>query len=271
MKPFLKWAGGKQWLADRATQLAPPRFRRYLEPFLGGASFFLSIKPTDALLSDNNHELVETYWVVAACPELVIGAMERLRYDRETFYRLRRTRPRSAHGRAARFIYLNRTAWNGLYRVNQHGEFNVPFGDFTSDPLRSIPARIRATAPFFGAATLRVCDFEVALDQAEVGDFAFVDPPYVSSHRDNGFLRYNARVFSWKDQMRLAEAINRLTRRGVNVLLTNADHPSIRRLHDGLAAHRVSRRSMVAGSTSHRGAVTELLLANYPLPNLGNA
>lgn len=265
MKPFLKWAGGKQWLAEEAPNLRPPRFKRYFEPFLGGGSFYLALRPERAVLSDNNTELIATYEAVAASPDLVIRSLSRLSYDRETFYRQRGARPRTAHGRAARFIYLNRTAWNGLYRVNRSGGFNVPFGDFRSDPLASIPARIRAASALFRRATLRACDFEVALDEVRSGDFVFIDPPYVSSHKDNGFLRYNARVFRWSDQVRLSAAIERLTRQGASVLLTNADHRSISSLYAGLHARRVSRRSAVAGSTAYRQTVTELLLSNYLL------
>lgn len=263
MKPLLKWAGGKQWLADEANNLTPSRFNRYFEPFLGGGSFFLTLRPERAVLSDNNCELIETYRAVATWPDLVIRSLSRLSYDRKTFYRQRHAGPRTAHGKAARFIYLNRTAWNGLYRVNRSGAFNVPFGDFRSDPLASIPQRIRAISPLLRTATLRACDFEVALDEVRADDFVFIDPPYVSSHKNNGFLRYNARVFSWTDQVRLRAAIERLMQKGAYVLLTNADHRSISSLYAGLNARRVVRRSAVAGTTAHRRLVTELLFSNY--------
>jgi DNA adenine methylase len=262
VKPFLKWAGGKHWLVQWVSELAPATFGRYYEPFLGAGWFFFSLRPRLATLSDKNNELVDTYKSVAANPEGVLRALSAMRYSRDRYYEIRASSPRSDVRAAARFIYLNRTAWNGLYRVNHEGRFNVPFGTFVR-PLDRVADRVVRAASVL--RRVRICrgDFEAMLVSAEPGDFVYLDPPYVSAHRDNGFDRYNAKVFGWADQIRLRDVIHELTKRDVQVLMSNADHPSIQKLYRELQITRISRKSLVAGSTTHRTAVTELLLSNY--------
>ncbi len=265
VKPFLKWAGGKQWLAPNASAVAPANFRTYFEPFLGGGAMFFALRPTRAVLADNNIELMSMYRAVAWRTKAVVAALRRLDYSESTFYRLRPAALTRWTARAARFIYLNRTAWNGLFRVNRQGDFNVPFGRFDSPPLASIAKRVEASAPLLRKARLLACDFEEAVDGARRGDFVYVDPPYVSAHKHNGFLRYNARVFSWADQVRLRNAVRDLDRRGVSLLISNADHPTIAKLYRGFKVMSIARNSMVAGRRGYRGSVTELLISNYQL------
>ena len=261
-KPFLKWAGGKQWLVPQIQSFLPTEFERYIEPFVGGASVFFAVRPARAFLSDSNAELVATYKAVARQPEDVVAALRRLKYEEREFYRIREARPRTTHGAAARFIYLNRSAWNGLYRVNKAGEFNVPFGKF-SEPLGPLAGRIVSAAPLLRRASIRCVDFETALTKVASGDFVYLDPPYVSTHKENGFLRYNAKVFSWSDQRRLRDLVFELADRGAWVLVSNADHRSIENLYRGMQIRRLTRLSLVAGEVKRRTTVTELVISNY--------
>lgn len=264
VRPFLKWAGGKQWLAQVAAQLLPNNFDgKYYEPFLGGGAFFFAIRPGRSSLSDVNTLLVDTYVAIRDDVEKVIDVLRTYRYDEGVYARLRTQRPRTAHTAAARLIYLNRASFNGLYRVNAKGEFNVPFGRF-ENPTICDTDRLRAIATALTNASLRASDFGRALGMAREGDFAYLDPPYVSAHTSNGFIKYNASLFSWADQARLAELASRAAKRGVAVLLSNAHHDSILRLYKGFDAYLCSRRSAV-GVASSRGHVTEILLANYSL------
>jgi DNA adenine methylase len=230
---------------------------------------FFALEPNDATLSDANEELIATYAAVRTQSRSVVRALTPLRYSKREFYRVRATKPTTAVSRAARFIYLNRTAWNGLYRVNQQGKFNVPFGEF-NDPMANVGARVLAVAPRLRGVRLLACDFTTALQRCDRHDFVYLDPPYVSRHRFNGFLRYNANVFGWADQERLRDAVAALEKQDVHFLLSNADHPSIERLYRGFEIRRITRKSLVAGSNEHRTPVTELLISNYELPRRFN-
>lgn len=267
-KPILKWAGGKQWLAPAAQQLRPPGWTgTYHEPFLGGAAFFLALAPRRAMVSDANAELINTYRALIEEPEHIIDILQRYPYERKFYYKLRDTKPRLTRFQAARFLYLNRACWNGLYRVNRAGQFNTPFGKYTN-PTIVDPNRVRAAVRVLSGATLTIAHFDGALDKTKAGDFVYCDPPYITGHQNNGFIKYNAHLFSWADQERLAARVIRLKQRGVHVLVSNADHPSVLRLYSGLYYYRVVRRSLIAAATVNRGLTTEALLSTYPLAGL---
>lgn len=264
-RPVVKWAGGKQWLAPAAPILRPQAFAgRYYEPFLGGAAFFLAMKPTLATLSDRNHELIAAYRAIRDDAEGVIRLLRTYPHSKEFYYVIRQRTPRAPRRVAARVLYLNRTCWNGLYRVNQQGRFNTPFGEFKnpticdSDRLRRAATRLRRTK-------LRVGDFETIATAAQPGDFVYFDPPYVTGHHHNGFLKYNAPLFSWADQQRLARLAVSLAERGVYVLASNADQQSVVNLYGGFNYYRARRRSLIGGAGSQRGDVVEALLSNYPI------
>jgi DNA adenine methylase len=265
VRPFLKWTGGKQWLAAVASSVLPDGFSgRYIEPFVGGGSLFFAVGSRRATLGDMNRELIDAYIAVRDCPEKVIAALGRYPYDREFFEHMRRARPRAIHTRAARLIYLNKAAFNGMYRVNLRGEFNVPFGRYTN-PTICDTARIRAAATALRGVTLRVGDFERTLRAAKSGDVVYLDPPYITGHRNNGFLKYNARLFSWEDQRRLAALAVRLTSRGVFVVVSNSDHAEVTSLYQGFFRYGVVRNSLIGGQGSHRGPVREALLTSTPI------
>ena len=215
VQPIVKWAGGKQWLAVAAPKLVPPQWRgRYYEPFVGGGAFFFALEPTHATLSDRNEELITTYRAVRNDMEGVIRLLSSYPHEADFYYRLRARVPRSPRTTAARLLYLNRTCWNGLYRVNREGKFNTPFGTFTN-PTICDRDRIRAAVKLLRRARLCAGDFGTIVSNAQPGDFVYFDPPYITGHRNNNFLRYNARLFSWSDQERLARCATQLAKAGV--------------------------------------------------------
>lgn len=263
--PFLKWAGGKQWLTCYLKPLIQRTKRAYIEPFLGGGSVFFSALPSRAFLSDCNQELIATYRMIKKDAESVAARLRRYSYTQECYYRVRESVPQSSVGKAARFIFLNRTCWNGLYRVNRAGKFNVPMGAFSSMPDFLVADRLIAAKRVLSKTSIICQDFKEAVNRAGEGDTVYLDPPYTVAHKNNGFLRYNELVFSWEDQKRLALAAQDLRDRGCRVIVTNADHPSIMDLYDGFYTKVLDRKSLVAGKTTKRRPITELLITSFPL------
>lgn len=174
---------------------------------------------------------------------------------------MRSSQPRSPSARAARFIYLNRTCWNGLYRVNLRGEFNVPKG--TKKCVVLDTDDFRRVSRVLGRASLVVSDFEPIIRRAGKGDLIFADPPYVTSHSNNGFLKYNEKLFSWDDQVRLRDCLIEAKEKGVYVLSTNADTPPIRQLYeDHFSVRSVTRSSVIAAGPGRRGKTSELIVTS---------
>jgi DNA adenine methylase len=261
LKPFLKWAGGKRWLFE-SRQFALPKFDgRYIEPFLGGGAVFFENQPLNAVLSDANERLIELYVVIrdnlAEFEELI--KLHASAHSKQYYYELRSEELTTPTSRAAQFFYLNRTCWNGLYRENLKGQFNVPIGTkqtviFETDDFPAWSKALRGTC-------LIHRDFESAINDAKEGDFVFVDPPYTVRHNMNGFVKYNQNIFAWSDQIRLRDALLRAARRGALFAMTNADHESIRELYSGIGEQRqLTRHSVIAGKATYRGQSTELLI-----------
>ncbi len=263
--PFLKWAGGKRWLARLAPSLVPGAPTRYFEPFLGSGAVFFATQPTSSFLSDSNRPLIETFRMVRDDPDGVITALASMSYGKRSYYRTRKTVPETAPERAARFIYLNKCCWNGLYRVNQQGVFNVPFGPRENVPKVCDEDGIRAASIALKRVKLAHCGFQKSIAKAGSDDFVFADPPYTVMHGDNGFVKYNDRIFSWADQELLHEGLLRLHERGGLFLMSNADHPSIRGLYKGFLQRKAYRTSVLAADSRFRRPVTELLITNYSL------
>jgi len=260
--PFLKWPGGKRWLAADHRDVFPKKFERYVEPFLGSASVFFALQPERALLSDANEELITAYRAIRSKPKAVIDALNRhaARHSDAYYYETRSTQPEGLIERAARLIYLNRTCFNGIYRVNLDGVFNVPRG--TKNTVILPTDDFHALSRVLRGAQLENKDFEEIIDQAGDGDFVFADPPYTVRHNTNGFIKYNEKLFSWSDQERLAAALARARRRGARIVATNANHASIRELY---ASHRfaqrtVSRFSSISATSSSRKQFEELVI-----------
>jgi DNA adenine methylase len=264
ISPFLKWAGGKRWFADRWLHLIPDRFERYIEPFVGSGAMYFSLLPEHAILSDLNGDLINAYRAVrddpAGIEQLLLWHHEK--HCKDHYYLTRSTKPDGSVERAAWLIYLNRTCWNGLYRVNRRNEFNVPIGTKTRVvlPTDNFPS----VSSVLKKATLLVQDFEATIDLAQNGDFVFVDPPYTVKHNLNGFVKYNDHIFSWTDQVRLRDAVARAASRGAMVLVTNANHHSIREIYEQIGDHTVlSRASILASSSTHRSQVEELAIRTW--------
>ena len=260
LKPFLKWAGGKRWLTSSGALPSVVASAQYIEPFLGSAAVFFHLRPTRAILSDLNGELVHLYRVMRDHPVELAQHMERHHelHARDHYYAVRSILPTGPVARAARFLYLNRTCWNGLYRVNVKGEFNVPIG--TKSSVLFSDDDFEAVANTLSAAELLCSDFEPVIARAQKGDVVFADPPYTARHNLNGFLKYNERIFSWADQVRLAECLQEAVRRGASVIVTNANHASVRELYAGVFKYQeLSRASVLAASPGRRGRTTEAL------------
>lgn len=259
--PFLKWAGGKRWLIQKHPELFNVRFERYIEPFVGSAAVFFHVTPSASILSDKNKNLIDTYRAIKEDHEKVFRLLRdhQKNHSKAHYYKVRSTKYRTSFTRAAQFIYLNRTCWNGLYRVNQKNEFNVPKG--TKDKVIIETDDFSATAKALENTTLIDGDFSTAISQAGQGDLLFVDPPYTVKHDKNGFLKYNETLFSWNDQVRLRDAVLEAKNRGAQIILTNANHDSVRELYDeNFTLQTLDRASVLSGKTEYRGAVQELLV-----------
>lgn len=268
-QPFLKWAGGKRLLAEQIVELFPdlPETATYFEPFLGGGAVFFTLRPRSAVLGDLLPDLVETYCAVRDDVEDVIDKLRRHVYDEDEYYRIRSSRPRTRGGRAARFIYLNKACFNGLYRVNRSGEFNVPFGRHGNSLVTCDRAQLREASLALADASIVCGDFVTTLQTAKAGDLVYFDPPYITSHTQNGFVEYNDQVFAWPDQRRLAEEAIELADTGVDVFISNADHESILDLYletGGFAVCRLNRWNTMAGAAEKRFETTEVVLSAGP-------
>lgn len=260
-RPFLRWAGSKRWLLRYLVPHLAPRFRTYREPFLGSGALFFLLCPDHAVLSDKCRELVEVYRALTDGVSTIIRYLRPMKPDRALFYAIR---SRPSYGRfkhVAQFLYLNKTCWNGLYRVNSDGRFNVPYGmpktDFISD-FDNLRACSRVLAK--PGVRLEACDFETALEDVQVGDLVYLDPPYVTRHNNNGFIDYNETLFSWEDQKRLARRARQLADAGAYVIVTNADHREVLELYKGFQRRILTRASTLASNPRYRVRVNEAIL-----------
>jgi DNA adenine methylase len=262
--PFLKWAGGKRWLASKVRALAPSSYNRYIEPFLGSGAIYFAIEPRKSILSDINPALIDCYIAIRDEWPTVQRLLEEHHayHCPEYYYVMRKTKFRNLAKRAAQFIYLNRTCWNGLYRVNLKGEFNVPIGTKTAVVMGTDD--FEWTSDLLNTADVVCCDFEKTIDRACRDDFIFVDPPYTAHHNMNGFLKYNEKLFSWADQIRLLHALERAVRRGAKVLVTNANHASVKDLYKNFPKRSpIPRKSVLAGDPAFRSGIDELLIRSW--------
>jgi DNA adenine methylase len=263
-RPFLKWAGGKGQLLEQLRPLLPGRFRRYFEPFAGGAALFFALRPARAVLADVNEELIDCYLATRDHVDAVIGALGHYRYGAEDYYRARavdRTKLPLAE-RAARTIYLNKTGYNGLYRVNRAGKFNVPMGRYTN-PLLCDATNLRACSMALQGVDLRVDDFEDVASRARANDFVYFDPPYVPVSDSADFTSYVPGGFGPDQQRRLAEVFAGLARRGVFAMLSNSDTATVRELYRDFRIDPVLAARFINSRGSRRGKVGEVVVSNF--------
>jgi DNA adenine methylase len=261
LPPLLKWPGGKRWLVEELLAGFPSKQNKYYEPFLGGAAVFFALRPKRALLSDFNPELVNCYCQLRDNPEMLLRTLRKFRNTEEDYYRVRSQEPKDPIARAARLLYLTTLSFNGIFRNNLNGAFNVPYGKKTHlDP--GDRSKIVAASEGLQGAKILCEDFEKATETAKSGDLVYFDPPYTVAHGNNGFIKYNAKIFSWADQIRLAKTAQRLSERGCFVFISNADHESIRSLYPGFKLKVIQRHSKIAASSCHRKVITECLFFN---------
>lgn len=263
-KPFLRWTGSKNWLVrEGLLKYLPNTFNDYHECFLGGGSVFFSIDIYGkSYLYDINKDLIETYIEIRDNVELVIKTLKRLKNSEEEFYRIRNSKPNKSHTRAAKFIYLNKCSFNGIYRVNSKGIYNVPYGKRKNVDI-VCEDNLRLVSKNLEEVTIQAIDFKDALINIKKNDLVFLDPPYTIAHENNGFIEYNQKLFSWDDQERLKEFVQSIRDKGAYFILTNASHHSILNLYKGLGKTFIkSRYSKVGGRNKTRGVYNELIICN---------
>jgi DNA adenine methylase len=304
IRPLLKWAGGKRQLLPHLRRFYPPAFNRYIEPFFGSGAVFFDLygngrlRDRDVVLIDSNADLIGCYETVRAQPDDVVRELDQLaaahaRGGRTHYYRVRdeqfnpmRVRLRGSDGRiaytpqlAAMFIYLNRTGFNGLFRVNARGQFNVPAGRY-EQPRIANREKLARVAEALSGARLRLVfgSFESVTEIAAAGDFVYFDPPYAPLSRTASFTSYTGPRFNAEDQERLQRIVLVLAARGCSVLLSNSTADTITELYEhnvearaaGLRAIRVSARRAINSNATRRGPVEEYLISNIPAENVGS-
>jgi DNA adenine methylase len=269
-KPFLKWPGGKRWLAERLAKMISENLtHRYYEPFLGGGAVFFSLMPLNATLSDINGDLINVYVQVRDNPDELLIGLKKLAVSKENYYVIRNYKPEDNVEKAIKFLYLNRTAFAGLYRLNSKGEFNVPYGggNRTPEPLWKKNLITIASICLEGVELI-ISDFGKILDAAGVGDVVYCDPTYTTSHNNNGFTRYNEKNFSWFDQERLAAKSINACKRGAYVIISNASYAPLCDLYYPFSPLELTRKSLVSRKVEARLGIKEYLFILDPNENL---
>lgn len=262
-KPFLRWAGGKTWLVKHLNNFIPRNgFNNYHEPFLGGGSVFFAVSEgKKAFLSDLNSELINTYSTLKEDPEGIINTLKKFKNTKEFYYKIRKAQFSNKANLAARFIFLNQTSFNGIYRVNLKGKYNVPYGNRKKKFLEA--DKLRLVSKALKNATLRIGDFSNSIHEVKENDLIFLDPPYTVSHNHNGFIKYNQKLFSLDDQYRLSEFIDKIKDKGAHYILTNAAHKTIKEIFDkGDRLIEGKRASLIGGVNAKRGETKEYIFTN---------
>jgi len=265
--PVIKWVGGKTKLLPELLARMPERFSRYYEPFAGGAALFFRVSPERGVLADYNSDLIGLYKMLAKDAGAVIKRLEyhREHHDEAHYYAVReRWNDREIHwataDRAATFIYLNKTCFNGLWRVNRSGAFNVPLGRYTDPPIL-VPETLRAAHDVLARTELKCCDYRTAVEAAKKHDFIYFDPPYDPVTSTSNFTSYTNSVFGHDQQRELADTARMLVARGCKVMLSNSDTPFIRSLFTkGFSIDRVMCSRAINSNASKRGEVAEVIV-----------
>lgn len=273
-KPFVKWVGGKRQLLSqfRKLNLYPPeKFdpikNNYFEPFVGGGAVFFDLLPKNAFLSDLNNELVITYNVIKNDVSKLITSLKKHKTDKEYFLKVRSKNPNTLSDLdiASRFIFLNRTCFNGMYRVNSKGEFNVPYGKY-NNPLICDEDNLKRVSNSLQNVTIKKRDYKEVLNKAKKGDFIYFDPPYYPISKTSSFVSYTSEAFLDKEQIELRDTVLELHKRGCYIMLSNSDTPFINKIysgHKGIQINKVKAGRMINSKASGRGKITEVLVTNY--------
>ena len=265
--PVLKWAGGKRQLMEEICRRLPETIATYYEPFVGGAAVFFQLAHEKrferAVLADRNADLIAVYRALQGDADKVIDLLSDEPYadnSEKTYYEIRALKPRKLAEKAARFIYLNKTGYNGLHRVNSRGEFNVPFGRYAKPNICDTP-RLLAAARALQDVRLVVADFEYVCREARKGDAVYLDPPYLPVSRTANFAAYHSERFGVDEHERLSRAFGDLSRRGVSALLSNSDTEDTRRIFGQFTVEEVSAARAINSNAAGRGKVSEILVS----------
>jgi DNA adenine methylase len=265
--PFLRWAGGKRWLAPRLAPIFSSRLRgTYYEPFLGSGALFFVLAPDKAFLSDVNEELINSYKVVAGCPELVLEHLRSIPVDSRRYYKIRKDDPPGELARAVRFIYLNRTCYGGLHRTNRAGKFNTPYGGGRRTPELLWRDGILPEASRLlrrPGVKLKVSDFEESIDTASEGDVVYCDPIYTTRAREQ-FDRYNSLLFGWDEQVRLKDAAYRAYARGALVVISDTYSAEIQSLYSTAFRIALERKKSIGRKAKDANRGFEYLIILDP-------
>ena len=273
IEPFVRWAGGKTWLVPHLSVIiGNTRINHYHEPFLGGGAVFFALDhQKKSYLSDANDQLVNAYIQIRDNPRAVIDCFVKFQNTEEEYYRIRDNfLPNSLEESAAQFIYLNQTSYNGLFRVNRQGKYNVPYG--FRKTWRYDVDRILAASKKLYNTNISVGDFEVNKYKIKENDLVFLDPPYTVSHNNNGFIEYNKKLFSLKDQERLGKFIDYIKNKNAYYILTNAAHEEIGNIFtkDGDRRLELHRNSLIGGRNAARTEISEYIFTNIPMGDVNN-
>lgn len=264
-RPVLRWAGGKRRLINQLIGLLPRAWENYVEPMAGGAALFFYLAPQKALLADINPDLINFYRVLKTDTSTLVRRLTSLRASRDLYYKMRSRTPKSKLERAVRFAYLNRLCWNGLHRVNQNGDFNVPIGDRLPEELWD-PEELYQAAKLLQSARLLNADFETTLGTLRKGDFAFIDPPYPRGARAGfGFNRYSPSFFSLEHHKRLGRRVRISDQKGSTLMITLSQFPELLQCYPQSFVRTVlNSKSLISSKLSSRCSVNEVVLTNYP-------
>lgn len=267
-RPFLKWVGGKRQLLSELHSRIPSSYGAYHEPFIGGGALFFSLSSVQSHISDANSELINAYTVLRDSVEELIEDLQRHRYEEEYYYSIRELdrsdsfESLSPIARASRLIYLNRTCFNGLYRVNRKGQFNTPFGRY-ENPTICDTDNLRACSEHLEGVLIRNSSFEGVLDRAKSGDFVYFDPPYVPASETANFTGYAKDGFGPTEQERLLEVCRELHSREVKFLLSNSATSDVLDLYSEFQIEEVEASRAVNSDATKRGKVSEYVIRNY--------
>jgi DNA adenine methylase len=272
LSPVVKWVGGKRQLLDDIIPLLPDYFSTYVEPFVGGGALLFEIQPKKAIVNDLNHELINLYKVIKDNPNELLSLLEEheLNNSEEYFYQIRALDRSESYNemsdieKAARIIYLNKTCYNGLFRVNQSGQFNSPYGKYKNPNIVNKPV-VLAMANYFqnNNITLLNGDYKMALKKLRKGAFVYFDPPYMPISSSSSFTGYTENGFDKKQQIELKEECDKLNSRGIKFLLSNSDHPFIRDLYKDYEIITVRAKRSINSNSNKRGEINEVLVRNY--------
>lgn len=273
-KPFIKWVGGKRQLLEQFKRMnlyPPDRFDpqkgRYFEPFVGGGAVFFDLQPEKSTLSDLNRELVITYNVIKKNVGKLISSLQKHKTDKEYFLKVRAQDSSKLDdiSVASRFIFLNRMCFNGLYRVNSKGKFNVPFGRY-NNPKICDEVNLRKVSAALQNTEIINSDYKFVLTETKKGDFVYFDPPYYPVSKTASFTSYTSSSFFEKEQIELRDTLVTLHKRGCFVMLSNSDTPFIRKIYSGIKGvkiNKVTAGRMINSDASKRGKISEVLIVNY--------